>query len=278
MLNYRGIFNLVLALSAILYGGSAAAQDASALEEMARKAQDPLGDVKALMTDNTIAFGGGPGKDDTSYGFQFQPVYSIPNKTRFNMIARAIIPVVGVDPGVQIPPLGPDPRQSKGNNWGLSDIILQYFVSPKTKGSVKWGIGPQISLKTRTSDRQAGPGWGGGLAGVVFGGVGNWSLGAVAFQHWGTEDNFNMASLQPIVIYNLESIPAAYIGYNNALIYNWEADSNKLTLPVGLTIGRTLLLSNGDGLDLSIGAYDLVKRPKDGPEWQLKFGVSYFFN
>jgi GNAT superfamily N-acetyltransferase len=31
-------------------------------------------DIRAVMTDNTIACGGGDG-DDTSYGFQIQPVY-----------------------------------------------------------------------------------------------------------------------------------------------------------------------------------------------------------
>jgi hypothetical protein len=79
---------------------------ADAVAEMARKAQDPLGDVKAIMTDNTIGFGGGP-EDDTTYGFQIQPVYSIKNNTSFNMIARTIIPIVGVDPGVTLPRIGP---------------------------------------------------------------------------------------------------------------------------------------------------------------------------
>jgi len=277
-MNDRRDLGVGIALATVLHAGSATAENADALAELARKAQDPLGDVKALMTDNTIAFGGGPGGNDTSYGFQIQPVYSIPNETRFNMIARAVIPIVGVEPGVQIPPLGPEARPAGGSQWGLSDIVLQYFFSPKTKAGVKWGIGPQVSLNTRTSDRQAGPGWGAGVAGVVFGGVGNWALGAVAFQHWGEEDNFNMASVQPIAIYNLESIPAAYIGYNNAITYNWEADSKKLTLPLGLTVGRTFLLSSGDGLDLSIGAYALVERPQDAPKWQLKVGASYFFN
>jgi len=277
-MNVRRNFGVGFALAAVLQAASAAAENAEALAEMARKAQDPLADVKALMTDNTIAFGGGPGGDDTSYGFQIQPVYSIPNETRFNMIARAVIPVVGVEPGVQIPPLGPETRPASGSLWGLSDIILQTFFSPKTKAAVKWGIGPQVSLKTRTSDRQAGPGWGAGVAGVVFGGFGNWALGMVAFQHWGQEDNFNMASFQPIINYNLESIPAAYIGYNNSITYNWDADSKKLTLPLGLTVGRTFLLSSGDGLDLSIGAYALVERPQDAPKWQLKLGASYFFN
>jgi hypothetical protein len=180
---------------------------------------------------------------------------------------------------VVLPPLGTEPRPDENDQWGLSDSIVQYFFSPKSDGSIKWGVGPQVSLKTRTSDQQAGPGWGAGLAGVIFAGVGNWSLGAIAMQHWGEENDFNVATVQGIVTYNFESMPGAYIGYNNALTYNWEADSdNKLTLPLGLTAGRTILLGNGDGLDFSLGAYDLVERPENAPEWQLKVGLSYFFN
>jgi hypothetical protein len=263
----------------LLFTAVSTLADDAALAEMARKAQDPLGDVKAIMTDNTIAFDGGEDGDDTSYGFQIQPVYAIENDTSFNMIARAVIPIIGVDPGVVLPPLGPEPRPDEGDQWGLSDSIVQYFFSPKSDGGLKWGIGPQVSLKTRTSDQQAGPGWGAGLAGVIFTGVGNWSLGAIAMQHWGEEDDFSRATVQGIVTYNFESMPGAYIGYNNAATYNWKADSgNKLTLPLGLTVGRTILLGNGDGLDFSIGAYDLVERPENAPEWQLKLGLSYFFN
>lgn len=254
-------------------------QDADAVAEMAKKAQDPLGDVKALMTDNTIGFDGGEHGDDDTYGFQIQPVYSIQSDTSWNMIARAVIPIVGVDPGVVVPPIGPEPRPDKDDQWGLSDSILQYFFSPKSDASVKWGIGPQVSLKTRTSDRQAGPGWGAGLAGVVFGGVGNWAIGALVMQHWGEEDDFSLATLQPIVLYNFESVPGAYIGYNNAMTYDWNADSDDaFTLPLGLTIGRTILIGNGDGMDFSIGAYDLVEAPDNASDWQLKLGLSYFFN
>ena len=266
----------ILALTLIAASSQA---DDSALAEMARKAQDPLGDVKAIMTDNTIAFNGGEDGDDTSYGFQIQPVYAIKNDTSFNMIARAVIPIIGVDPGVVLPPLGPEPRPDENDQWGLSDSIVQYFFSPKSDGNIKWGVGPQVSLKTRSSDQQAGPGWGAGVAGVIFAGVGNWSLGAIAMQHWGEEDNFSRATVQGIVTYNFESMPGTYIGYNNAATYNWKADSgNKLTLPLGLTVGRTILLGNGDGLDFSIGAYDLVERPENASEWQLKLGLSYFFN
>jgi hypothetical protein len=77
--------------------------DADAL----RKAQDPLADVKALMTDNTVAFG--TSDDQTSYAFQLQPVYSIPTDLGFNFIARGIIPIVGVHEGAGLPKLGTEP-------------------------------------------------------------------------------------------------------------------------------------------------------------------------
>lgn len=48
--------------------------------------------------------------------------------------------------------------------------------------------------------------------------------------------------------------------------------------PLGLTVGRTLLLGNGDGLDLSLVVYDLVERPDNAAQWQFNFGISYFFN
>ncbi|MGW8369798.1 MAG: hypothetical protein ACWGPN_14120 [Gammaproteobacteria bacterium] len=267
--------------AAILLGVAATqpsrAQDDEALREMARKAQDPLGDIRALMTDNTIAFDGGP-DDDTTYGFQLQPVYSVQNDTRWNMIARAIVPIIGVEPGVVVPPIGPNPRPPNDSSWGLSDTILQYFFSPKSDAALKWGIGPQVSLRTHTGDRQAGPGWGGGLAGVIFTSAGNWAFGVVAMQHWG-EDDFELATVQPIVLYNFANKPGAYVGYNNAITYNWKGTSgNKLTVPLGLTGGKTMLLKSGNGLDLSLGAYKLVERPQDSPRWQLKFGVSYFFN
>jgi hypothetical protein len=126
------IFCLFLAFPVLSHANA----EADAAAEMARKAQDPLEDIKAIMTDNTVAFNGGPNKD-TSYGFQIQPVYAVLNDSGYNQIARAIIPVVGVEPGVQLPPLGSDPRPEDGSDFGLSDTIIQYFLSPKADSGIK---------------------------------------------------------------------------------------------------------------------------------------------
>ena len=276
-IRYLLVRTRLIAIGLVLMAGNLYAQDDDALVEFARKAQDPLGDIKALMTDNTIAFDGGP-NEDTSYSFQLQPVYSLDTSGNWNMLLRGIIPIAGLEPGVVAPPIGPEPRPPNGSTWGISDTTVQMFFSPKSDSAWKWGIGPQVSLDTATSDRVAGPGWGYGLAGVIFGGVGNFALGVVAMYHLGEED-FEVGTIQPIVMYNFPSKPGVYLGYNNALTYNPKATSgNKWQIPLGLTFGRTLMLRNGDGLDLNIGAYDLSKGVDGGHDAQLKLGISYFFN
>lgn len=276
----RRFYALVFVCAVAILGTvctTAVAEELSPEEEAARKASDPLGDVKAIMTDNTIGFGAGEDGDDTFFGFQIQPVYAIPGD-KMNMIARAVVPIVGLEPGVVAPPIGSEPRPEAGSTWGLSDSIVQYFFSPKSDGAWKWGLGPQVTLKTRTNERLAGPGWGGGLAGVIFGGSGQWSYGAIGMQIWG-EDGFSIFTLQPIVLYMLKSLPGAYIGYNNSMTYDWSAPSNNaLTMPLGLTFGKAFVFNSGDFLDASVGAYPLVVRPDGAPSWQLKLGVSYFFN
>ncbi|MFC4993868.1 hypothetical protein [Rubritalea tangerina] len=50
------------------------AQDSAS--EMARKLQNPLANIRALMTDNVVAYNTGL-TNDTSFNFQLQPVYAI---------------------------------------------------------------------------------------------------------------------------------------------------------------------------------------------------------
>ena len=74
--------------------------------------------------------------------------------------------------------------------------------------------------------------------------------------------NYGSKSIQPIALYNFPNAPGLYLGYNNSWTYNPKATSgNKWQVPLGLTVGKTSLLGNGDGLDLSLGAYDLTKSP-----------------
>lgn len=272
----RFILDLLICFFVLIMPLAAVAQEGPSAEELARKAQDPLGDVRAIMTDNTIAFG--TADDETSYNFQIQPVYSIPTDRGFNFIARAIIPIVGAPSEAGLPRLGPDQTPDKGTKWGLSDTILQLFWTPKTDAAIKFGIGPQVSIPTHTTDRVAGPQWGAGLAGVFFGFAGELAYGAILGHHWGEHD-FSVTTIQPVLYYNIAALPGSYVGYNNSITYNWNANSgDRWQVPLGLTVGRTLPVGKrGDALDLNLGGYGLAERPKGGADWQLKFGISWFF-
>jgi hypothetical protein len=103
------------------------AAHADAAAEMARKLQNPLANIKAIMTDNAIGFDAGE-DEGTSYGFQIQPVYAIdmPDKG-FTFIPRAVIPVLGLEPGTRVPPIGIDGNPSPANGdsvWGLGDSLV----------------------------------------------------------------------------------------------------------------------------------------------------------
>lgn len=240
-----------------------------------RKAQDPLADVRAIMTDNTISFG--TGKDSTAYSFQVQPVYSIPTSKGFNFIARGIVPIVGAPNGAGLPPLGTEPVSRSETTWGLSDTFLQGFFVPATEGGIKFGFGPQVSIRTRTNDALGGPGWGVGAAAVAFGFAGDLSYGAIIGQHWG-QKGFNLTTIQPIAMYNLDLFGGSYVGYNNSITYDWDAGAgSKWQVPLGLTLGKTFLFESGHALDISLGGYGLAVRPNGGADWQMKLGISLLF-
>ena len=246
---------------------------------MARALQDPLANIKMLANDNTISFNSGEDEDDTTFNLQLQPVYSIATE-KLNYIPRAVIPIIGVEPGVVEPPLGPNPVPGDGSTWGVSDSIVQLFMSPVSDSSFKWGIGPQVSLKTRTSDRVAGPGWGAGLAAVVVGSFSeNLSYSGIISHHWGDEDDFESTTIQPMVFYNFPNIPGMALSYNNSIVYNHNARSgNEWTVPLGLTLSRTWALSGGGGFDLGLGYYRLVESPEGAGDSQLKLALTFIFD
>ncbi len=246
---------------------------AQSAEEMARLLQDPLASISALMTDNTVNFG--TGTDElTGYNFQLQPVYSISFDT-FNFIPRGVVPIVGAPGGADFPNLGPPQPPGPDVKWGLSDIMVQTFFNPKSASDWKWGVGPQFSFKSRTSERVAGPGWGSGLGAVMVGGAGDFAFAFLTNQHWSFDGDFSLMTVQPMIFYNIPSLPGATIHFNNSITIDWKATSgNKWTVPLGLGVSQTLDMGGGYALDLSIGGYGIAVRPEAGPRWQLKFGIT----
>lgn len=273
------IITLVMLFATIIYAASA---HADAAAEMAKKLQNPLANIKAVMTDNSIAFDTGD-DEGTSYGFQLQPVYAIDLPDYgLTFIPRAVVPILGLEPGTKTRITGEygDPTPSGSSSvWGLGDSFLQFFFAPHLTSEWKWGVGPQVSLPTHSDSDLRGPEWGAGFAAVVTGEITpSLSFSGLVGNHWSFDGKYNVATFQPVVFYNLDAIPGAYVGYNAVISADWKADSgNRWTVPLGLSFGRTFDMGGGNGLDISAGPYWNVERPDGAAKWALRFGVNWLF-
>ena len=275
----RLVITAAVAIAAVFADASWAADPpgATAAAEMARKLQDPLANIAAVMTDNDILFK--TGSDETSYSFQLQPIkaWSFDEKG-FNFVARGIIPILGMAPESQRPIVGEPLPSGDSLTWGLGDMITQFFFSPRTSDAWKWGLGPVLSWKTATDPSLVGPGWGAGPVGVLVGGAGPWSFAFVGGNLWGTESGFNTAFFQPMVFYNFPSAPGLALAYNPMITYDWTASSdNALTLPLGASLSKTNALSGGYGLEFILGGYWNAVKPDGAAEGTIKWAVNVVF-
>ncbi len=246
---------------------------------MARKLQNPLANIKAVTTDNTVGFNTG-NDDGTSYSSQLQPVYAIDFPERgFTFLPRAVIPILGLEPGTDVPLVGQPGSQRGSNTWGLGDIVVQSLFAPHTKNKWKWSAGPQFSFGTATDSQLRGPHWGAGVVGMIVGDITpNIAFAGTVGNLWSFNGNFNTGMIQPMVFYNFSSLPGAYVAYNAVINIDWEASSsNTWTVPVGFSVGRTLDMGNGNGLDLMVGPYYNVERPKGAADWLLRIGMTWLF-
>ncbi len=85
----------------------------------------------------------------------------------------------------------------------------------------------------------------------------------------------NLTFLEPGVSYNFES--GWYVQCQPLITYDWTAEAiDAWTIPMGADIGKAFKLGSQD-LSLQIGAYDLLKRPEDAPQWILRVSVTFLF-
>ena len=271
---HSGLLGLCSVLMLFAFAQKAAANSAA---EMAKKMQDPLANIKAIQNEFNFSFNAGDKEDDMQYGWQIQPVYAMPFEEKgFNLISRAIIPVVGAPAGGQAPILGEPLPPDGDHTWGLSDTMLQFYFNPRSDAAWKWGIGPMITIPTRTDDKLKGPGWGIGPVGVLVGNFTEKFNTAILLGHtWGEEDGYSTTLLQPMFFYNLPN--AMSLQYLGMITYDWNAEdsSNAWTVPIGLGIAKMFALKGGHGLELHIGPYYNAQRPDGAAEWTIKAGLNW---
>ena len=236
-------------------------------QELAKAAQNPVGDLVSIPFQNNMQFGVGP-DDRVLNVLNIQPVYPIKLNDDWNLITRTILPVMS----------SPFPGDDRTN--GIGDLNSSLFFSPRAPGKVIWGAGPILSFPTASDEVLGLDKYAAGISGVVLTMPGSWVVGALASQLWdvaGDDDaaDVNRFLFQYFINYNFPS--GWYFTSAPIITANWEAEAGeKWTIPVVGGFGKIVRVGK---LPLNINSqiFYNVEKPKGGADWEWRFQVQMMF-
>jgi hypothetical protein len=261
-----------ICLLAALAASPAFAQAALSAEELAKLAQNPVGNLVSVPFQNNTNFNTGP-ESGTQNILNIQPVIPVELNKEWNLITRTIVPVIS-QPGFA-------PGQSRVN--GLGDIQLSGFLSPAVPmGGLIWGVGAIAQQPTNTDDRLGNDRWGLGPTAVALhlehGDP--WVYGALANNIWSvssssSDPSYNNFLLQPFLNYNFTG--GLYLTSAPIVTADWEASGGqRWTVPLGGGVGKIFHLDKLP-INSQVSAYYNVVKPDAGAEWQLRVQVQFMF-
>ncbi len=260
-----------LAVATALVLVAITAQAEMSATELAKLAQNPVGNLISVPFQNNTNFNVGP-YNGTQNILNIQPVIPIEVNKEWNIITRTIVPVISQ------PQLAPTTDRTNG----IGDTVFSAFLSPAQPHGLIWGVGPVVQLPTNTSDELGNKNWGLGPTFVVLKlEHGNpWVYGVLANNIWSLSSSkqggsYNNGLIQPFVNYNFAG--GFYLVSGPILTVDWKADSGqKWTVPLGGGIGKIFHLGKLP-VNTTLQAYYNVVHPDNGANWQLRAQVQLMF-
>jgi len=272
MITKRPTTRLALSLSAAALLAIAPARAEMSAEDLAKAAQNPIGNMISVPFQNNTNFGVGP-QGGTQNILNIQPVIPFKVNDDWNIITRTILPLIWQ----------PEVVPGEGTTFGIGDLQLSGFLSPSAPGAggLIWGVGLITQMPTDTNEL-GNKNWGLGPTAVilklekgspwVYGALVNnvWSL--TSDQRGGSYSNF---LVQPFVNYNFPD--GTYINTAPIITADWKAESGQQwTVPLGLGVGKIFRFGELP-VNTQLGAYYNVVKPDNGANWQLRVQVQLMF-
>ena len=263
------VFMGITALTAALL--SSAAHGEMSAEELAKIAQNPVGNLISVPFQNNVNLNFGPEKG-TQNILNIQPVIPISINQDWNIITRTILPVIWQ------PALGPD----DGSLTGLGDLQFNAFLSPAKPGNWIWGAGAIVQAPTQSNAKLGNDNWGLGPTFVVLhlDKGSPWVYGVLVNNVWSLTSNkqggsYSNGVVQPFVNYNFDS--GLYLTTSPILTVDWNADSGQQwTVPVGGGVGKIFHVGKLP-VNTQLSAYYNVAKPDFGANWQIRAQVQLMF-
>jgi hypothetical protein len=134
-----------------------------------------------------------------------------------------------------------------------------------------------LQIPTATDDLLGEEKWGAGPTGVALKQQGPWTYGMLFNHVWSfagedTRADVNRVFLQPFVSFTTKTYTS--FSLNTESTYDWEGE--QWTVPVNASVQQMLKVGR-QPLTLQLGYRYYADGPSNGPDWGLRFQVSFLF-
>ncbi len=249
------------------------------LQEISRRLENPLSDLWSLTIQENLYINTGTLIDGTEISnvLFFQPFMPFPVGSNKMLIIRPVFPVVTN----QVTTID-EPAESTTCKTGFGDMQLITAFGPDKQSGTVWGVGATFKFPTASGSEFGHGKWQAGPSAMIIYLGKPWTIGLVV-QHWvsfagnNNREEINQTDIQYIA---RRSLPGAWtIGMGPNIIINWNADvNNKLTLPVGLGLTKTVKISNTPVKMRIEPQYSIIKPNDYGSKWNIRVQLSPVIN
>jgi hypothetical protein len=259
-----------LALTSIsaLFAQEAATDEKAKAAELAKKLQNPVASLISVPIQNNWDFGIGPA-NAMRYTANVQPVIPFSLNDDWNLITRTIVPIVYAE----------SPVVGGSTKFGLGDTVQSLFFSPKapTSSGWIWGAGPVFLWPTSTDDLLGSGKVGAGPTALLLKQQNGWTYGALVNHIWsyagqGSNPDVNATFLQPFVSFTTKTFTT--FGLNTESTYDWA--NSQWTVPLNVSVSQLVKIGSKP-VQFSLGARYYADKPTGGPDWGLRFVVTFLF-
>lgn len=252
-----------------------AAEPKKSADEVARELANPNNSLASLTFKNQFRWYTGdlPGADNQdNYTLLFQPVFPFsmaPTASggKANLFVRPAIPIL-----VNQPVPG-------ASGWdgvsALGDIGFDIGYGVTEKTGFLWAYGMVGTLPTATNTKVAGKQLRLGPE-ALFAKFEKWGVYGIFPSHqwnvagWGEDKSYSNTQLQLI----LKFLPGGGWNVGSSPIMNYDWKSQEWTIPLNLTVGKTITVGNTP-VKLEVEANYYVQQPDAfGPRWMIGFNIT----
>jgi len=249
--------------------------DTLSLEEISRKLENPLTKLWSLTFQENFYILSGDFTENKQWANNvfFQPFLPFPIGNGSMLTFRPVFPLITSPVKIE-----EDTIKTIDHKTGLGDIQLLTLFGPGSGSGIVFGIGLTAIFPTATSTALGEGKWQAGPAAMFFYLVRPWTAGLL-IQHWksyaGDPDRpaTNLTNIQYTI---RRSLPGAWsLGMGPTIAINWEEEEgNRLTLPVGLGVTKTVRWGKTPYKLRLEPQYSVIMPDDIGIEWNIRLQIT----